>query len=848
MKKNKLLLIGWDAADWKIIGPMLAQGLMPSLKKLIDNGVYGNMSTMNPPYSPMLWSTVATGKTPDKHGVLGFVEVVPNKKALRPVTANSRKARAIWNILHHEGYTSNVVGWWPSFPAEPINGVVVTDKFQRVSADPKQQRGMQDGTIHPEHLKDDLKELRMFPWEITHEHFLPFMPDAAKIDQDDKNNGLIPFSKILTQNVSLHNASTYLLRETEWDFMAVYFDMIDHFCHSFMKYHPPKLDGVRQEFYDLYKGVVTGAYRFQDMMLGRVLSLIDDDTTVIIMSDHGFESGNKRILAMPKVAAAPALDHRQFGIFVASGPNIKKNEKIFGASLIDVAPTILHHFGLPVGKDMDGKIIMDMYQNPSTPSYIDSWEDVKGDFAELEKEERDDILSDEETMEQLIELGYIERPDDKIETSIHKTKCELKHNLARVYLGKKDYEKAKSILLELLEEKPPINLAPYYVDIMTVYIGLEDYESAETYLEAFKKVKTPVNYNIYFIEADILLGNGYTKKALKVLEEARDLKPNAEVHYRIGNIQFILQNFQIAKECFEQAIELDQDRAKYHKAMSDTMLELQEYEEAAEYAFTSIELVKYYPAAHYALGRALEKLGDLENAKLAYETSARLTAKTYSYREEKALENIEEKIKTPLELRDKNNFKYRDNQIIIVSGLPRSGTSLMMQMMDKGGVECLVDDKREADESNPKGYYEFEPVMSLHKDNTWMDQAQNKAVKIVAPLLNHIDGKYRYKVVFMTRDLDEVLKSQQKMIGKNPDVLPVKLYNKYRNLLKFVDSWKENEPGIELIYIDYGDVLENPSKALNDIESFIGIPLNKKEMTKCIDKSLHRNRVTSTEA
>ena len=96
MNKNKLLLIGWDAADWEIIGPLLAKGLMPNLKKMINNGVYGNMSTLNPPYSPMLWSTVATGKTPDKHGVLGFIEVTPQNK-FRPVTANSRNARALWN-------------------------------------------------------------------------------------------------------------------------------------------------------------------------------------------------------------------------------------------------------------------------------------------------------------------------------------------------------------------------------------------------------------------------------------------------------------------------------------------------------------------------------------------------------------------------------------------------------------------------------------------------------------------------------------------------------------------------------------------------------------------------------
>ena len=842
MKKNKLLLIGWDAADWKIIGPLLAKGQMPSLKKLIDNGVYGNMSTMNPPYSPMLWSSVATGKTPDKHGVLGFVEVVPNKKALRPVTANSRKTRAIWNILHNQGLKSNLVGWWPSFPAEPINGAVVTDKFQRVSADPKKVTPMAENTIQPKHLVDKLKNLRMFPWEVTKEHILPFIPNAAKIDQKAENNGLIPFSRVLTQNVSLHNAATYLLRETEWDFMAIYFDMIDHFCHSFMKYYPPKLKGVRKEHYDMYNGVIDGAYRFQDMMLGRTLDLIDDDTTVIIMSDHGFESGDKRIIEMPKVAAAPALDHRQFGMFVASGPNIKKNQKIFGLGLIDVAPTILHHFDLPIGKDMDGKVGLDIFKKSKPPKFIDSWDNVEGDFGELDKEEGKDALSDEETMEQLIELGYIERPDEKIETAILKTKCELKHNLARVYLGKKDFHNAKELLLELLDEKEPISIAPYYIDMMNTCLGMKDFDEANKYLQEFKTIKSEVKYNIYFIEADILLGKGKKQEALRVLEEAKERKPNAEVFYRIGNIQYLFHDFEKAKNSFETAIEMEQDKAKYHKAISETFYELGEYEESAEHAFTAIELVKYFPAAHYLLGKSLEKLGDLENAKLAFKTAASLKRKTY-HKAEKALENIEEKIKTPIELRDKNKSKYRKDQIVLVSGLPRSGTSLMMQMLDKGGVNALVDGKREADESNPKGYYEYEPVMSIHKDNSWMHKAKDKSVKIVAPLLSHIDPKYRYKIIFMKRDLDEVIKSQRKMTGKNPDTIPVKLYNAYRDQLKFVEKWKEKEPGVELIYLDYSDVLNTPDKAIEKIQSLLGVELKEAEMKKCIDKSLHRNKV-----
>ncbi|HNQ28286.1 MAG TPA: alkaline phosphatase family protein, partial [Aquaticitalea sp.] len=369
MKKNKLLLIGWDAADWKIIGPLLAKGQMPALKYIIDNGVYGNMGTMNPPFSPMLWTSVATGKTPDKHGVLGFIEVLENGVGVRPVTAKSRKARALWNIFHHEGLKSNLIGWWPSFPAEPINGVVVTDKFQKVSLDPKKQKPMASGTIHPKHMEQVLKELRMFAFEVTGEHILPFIPDALQIDQE-KDKSLTVLAKVLSENVSIHNAATRLLRTTDWDFTAVYYDLIDHLCHSFMKFHPPMLNRVNAKQYEFYKEVVNGAYRFQDMMLERKLELIDRDTTVIVMSDHGYESGNKRLLELPKLQAAAAMDHRQFGIFAAMGPNIKKREKVYGLGLIDIAPTVLHHFGLPVGGDMDGKVALEVFENPGEIKYI----------------------------------------------------------------------------------------------------------------------------------------------------------------------------------------------------------------------------------------------------------------------------------------------------------------------------------------------------------------------------------------------------------------------------------------------------------------------------------------------
>lgn len=301
-----------------------------------------------------------------------------------------------------------------------------------------------------------------------------------------------------------------------------------------------------------------------------------------------------------------------------------------------------------------------------------------------------------------------------------------------------------------------------------------------------------------------------------------------------------LFQFNDAKECFNNALNIEVDNAQYHRALAATLIRLGEYEDAAEHAITAVELVKFFPEAHYILGEALEKMGDLENSKIAYEMAAKLTAKTHK-KVEMAIENVERK--KELDLTNKSDYKYYDNQIVIVSGLPRSGTSLMMQMLDKGGMNSLTDNLREADDSNPKGYFEYEPVMKLHKDNSWLGLAENKSVKVVAPLLKFLPGKYRYKVIFMNRDINEIVKSQQKMIGKDTSTLPIHLIDAFHQQLEIVNSWKEREPGVELIYMDYKDVLYSPEKSIKEVKRFIGQDLDETKMASCIDTSLYRNKV-----
>ncbi len=194
-----------------------------------------------------------------------------------------------------------------------------------------------------------------------------------------------------------------------------------------------------------------------------------------------------------------------------------------------------------------------------------------------------------------------------------------------------------------------------------------------------------------------------------------------------------------------------------------------------------------------------------------------------------------------------------DNIITVVSGLPRSGTSMMMKMLDAAKMPLLTDEIRKADVDNPKGYYEYEKVKQLADDNSWMDEAQGKTVKIVSPLLYHLklDAGYAYKIIFMIRDLDETLASQKKMAERlNHDDGKIKdniLKNEYNTHLEEIEKWLEQQSNIDVLPVHYQDVLKNPLAATEGIHDFLGVDLDVNSMIGIIDSSLYRQRTEALE-
>ena len=194
-----------------------------------------------------------------------------------------------------------------------------------------------------------------------------------------------------------------------------------------------------------------------------------------------------------------------------------------------------------------------------------------------------------------------------------------------------------------------------------------------------------------------------------------------------------------------------------------------------------------------------------------------------------------------------DQLKTENHEIItVVSGLPRSGTSMMMQMLQTGGLPCITDELREADISNPKGYFEFEKVKGLRADNSWLPEAKGKVIKIISHLLSCLPPELNYKTIFMERDLGEVLASQRKMLanqGRGEENLSdERLGQIFAQQLRQVRKMLADRL-ISTLFLGYKDVLEDPVEISTQLRAFLGNNLDQQAMRDVVDHNLYRQRL-----
>ena len=964
---RKVLLIGWDAADWKVIHPLLDAGKMPNLARFLEQGVMGNIATLQPCLSPMLWTSIATGKRPYKHGIHGFSEPDPVSGGIRPVTNLSRKTKAIWNILNQNDKNTITVGWWPSNPAEPLSkGVMVSNDYQTAHG-PPEPWPLKPGTIHPERLEKHLTELRFHPSELNEDDLRAFLPGLdgmprEELDQAEKDPRVQSLMKIIADCTSIHSAATALIQNEPWDLMCVYYDAIDHFGHGFMKYHPPQRPQVDDWDYRVFNHCIEAGYRYHDAMLGTLLQLAGEETTVILTSDHGFHPDDLRLSGIPREPAGPAAEHRQFGIFAAKGPGLRRDERIYGANLLDICPTLLHLFGLPVGEDMDGRVLMDLYDpqrgTPAAVERIASWDEVAGDHGMHPPDRQIAPADSKAALDQLVALGYIDAPDADQSKALDQTVRELDYNLAQAYIDGGIYTEAVALLERLyatwpMEHRFGFKLATCYqsqnrpADLRALVATVSERrmqeaeeaaailnEKAPTDEAAAKAEKERIEamgdaekgkfyrdrrelvakarpnlFSLRYLEASADFAEKKFEDALEKLEALdTDFGARRNALTLRGEVLQRLQRWPEARAAFEEALSFDREAPGPLLGLARTALAARDFPAVIEHALASLGLLYFQPRAHYLLGLAHLRMGDLAEAEQAFVTCvtqaplftaalrmlaqiARLSGADAITQSNwhlqlriarQRLSEIQQSHHAEIKELHQHSLRSGDDPanrpmpelvprpealaniaeeeiITIVSGLPRSGTSLLMQILQAAGISAFTDDKRQADASNERGYYEHEKVGGLltAPDRSWLLGAQGKSLKVVAPLLAALPLKIQhpksniqnlhYRVLFIEREMEEVLTSQTIMLdrlGKNTQS-GADIAKAYVQQVRHAKTWLSGR-GISALSVSHADLVHRPDQVLPQIAAFLGKPDQVAAMKAVIDPTLHRARKNPT--
>jgi len=334
----EVLFIGIDALDWKLMDPLMDQGKLPNFVRLKRMGASAKINTNETGGSAVYWTSIATGQHADKHGIRGFVYDHPETGVVTPYTSNMRKSKAFWNILSDRGDSVGVIGWYISWPAEAVNGFMVSSYMGMKEEDQSTWKGTiyarSPGMVYPEDLQDEVDGyIRDAGNKYIHRLSRIIKPKALTLEEE-----IIQSTKgsFFTDEI-FHEAALDLFHKKRPRVAAVYFSCLDVVGHRFTHANPD----VQKRFDRKFGEVQKNYYFYMDIVLGQYLKMLRKNTILIVVSDHGLREG----------------EHTDDGVFMVAGPMIRKNTRLEEhINLTDICPTLLYLIGYPVSTEMDGRV------------------------------------------------------------------------------------------------------------------------------------------------------------------------------------------------------------------------------------------------------------------------------------------------------------------------------------------------------------------------------------------------------------------------------------------------------------------------------------------------------------
>lgn len=471
--RPKVIFVGWDGADWTLLDRLMKEGRLPNLSAIVANGRTWDLASYQPMASPLIWNTIVTGRTPVDHGVADFQELDPKTRTRLPISGRSRKVPAIWNLASAKGLKVGVVGFWATWPAEKVNGFLVSDRAAPVLFDP-QALVKSQAITWPEGLADGVRIILKREWNLPYEEVGKALRvsraefDAAVAAGHDLEDPITGYRKILSATRVHAKIALDLYERERPDLTMVYFQGTDEIGHVAGRFVAPRLPQVKDEEYRKFKDAVDAIYVESDRILGLFRAKAGrDGATLVLGSDHGFKWGLDRPAFYSGVQFDTAfLWHRDPGMLAAEGPAVVASKERGKASVFDVAPTLCRLLGLPADPKFEGRPVGGLggAALPAAAAPV-SWErTVKVERLVVREMDETERKAAEEFTKKLIALGYLTgseaaavdaRPADRAgsETAGHF------QNLATFLRSRHKYEESLVLYRKALEVNPKATTA-----------------------------------------------------------------------------------------------------------------------------------------------------------------------------------------------------------------------------------------------------------------------------------------------------------------------------------------------------------------------------------------------------
>lgn len=405
---RKVLFVGLDGADWELLDGYIKVGLMPNLAAIAKEGRTAVLTTIHPPLSPLVWTTMMTGTSPLDHGVLDFTRRNPETGDLEPITSGERRVPAIWNLATEAGKSVAIFGLWATWPAEPVRGLMVADRLSSFTANasqpppsvvyPPAQESWARETLAKADREVDYDALRAYlPWLQREEY------KRWKAAPDPYAHPASALRRILVETRAYHALATSWLAREKPDLAVVYFQGTDTLGHIFAPYAPPQQDAVTMDDFQRFSKVPELYFAEVDRLLGDYRKLAEASGAVLmIASDHGFRWKEGRPSQLSSAAAATAGRwHRDEGIYLIRGPGVPASDLRGQGSVIQICGTLMNLLGMPPSGGVAGPPLTGVEASPDVlANYREHWHPAAP--AQLTNPQ-----ANQEEIEKLRSLGYI---------------------------------------------------------------------------------------------------------------------------------------------------------------------------------------------------------------------------------------------------------------------------------------------------------------------------------------------------------------------------------------------------------------------------------------------------------